>query len=505
MEGRERREVLVAGAGGEVPETFAVGWMEALEHQFGSAPWWLVSAVLHVLVILALGLVIVSRNEIHATAKPPDLDIVKTPIGEPETPPDTITQPDQPHPFTEPVVADYTIIAHTPVDLPEDKFETENNVDDVARGKPEALSDIPLAQTGTVGNLGLQGVGADAFGYGGRGNRRRSARSQIGRPYGPSVKTFETVNRALEWLARHQEPDGHWDGRKFEGKNVDVGITALATLAFLGNGDSELHGKYRTNVFRAVTWLISQQKADGSIGHGYEGGLGYHHAIAGLALAEAYGMAQVNRTRIAAQKAVDYSVSQHQNPYSGWRYKPRTPADMSVTGWFVMQLKAAKVVKLKVDGAAIQGAVAFLDECTHGDGKYEGLVSYQPKRGPTPTMTAVGAVSRVFLGWKPNDPLLVGATQKLLENLPQWEGGKANFYYWYYGTFGMFQVGGEPWKQWNVAMRGALEERQRRGAPDVDGSWDPVGQWCGRGGRVYATAMGALCLEVYWRYGAMHR
>jgi hypothetical protein len=49
-----------------------------------------------------------------------------------------------------------------------------------------------------------------------------------------------------------------------------------------------------------------------------------------------------------------------------------------------------------------------------------------------------------------------------------------------------------------------LLEHQRRGADD-DGSWDPVGVWCGKGGRVYSTAMGALCLEVYYRYLPLYK
>ncbi len=32
------------------------------------------------------------------------------------------------------------------------------------------------------------------------------------------------------------------------------------------------------------------------------------------------------------------------------------------------------------------------------------------------------------------------------------------------------------------------------------GSWDPIGPWGGDGGRVYSTAIMALCLEVFYRY-----
>ena len=32
------------------------------------------------------------------------------------------------------------------------------------------------------------------------------------------------------------------------------------------------------------------------------------------------------------------------------------------------------------------------------------------------------------------------------------------------------------------------------------GSWSPDTVWGGYGGRVYTTALGALCLEVYYRF-----
>ena len=35
---------------------------------------------------------------------------------------------------------------------------------------------------------------------------------------------------------------------------------------------------------------------------------------------------------------------------------------------------------------------------------------------------------------------------------------------------------------------------------DEDGSWDPIGEWGLAGGRVYSTAIGAMTLEVYYRF-----
>jgi len=82
-----------------------------------------------------------------------------------------------------------------------------------------------------------------------------------------------------------------------------------------------------------------------------------------------------------------------------------------------------------------------------------------------------------------------------------------NFYYWYYATLCMFQVGGDHWNTWNKNMKSTLITNQRKGGPldgtnkDVDGSWDPIGGGhVSYGGRVFSTALGALTLEVYYRY-----
>ena len=39
----------------------------------------------------------------------------------------------------------------------------------------------------------------------------------------------------------------------------------------------------------------------------------------------------------------------------------------------------------------------------------------------------------------------------------------------------------------------------------ASGSWDPIGAWGGPGGRVYATAINVLSLEIYYRYARVFR
>jgi hypothetical protein len=351
---------------------------------------------------------------------------------------------------------------------------------------------------------------AGCYGFRDGGGRKKATGK-----WGGTTGSENAVEAALAWLYRHQDQDGHWDAMKWEGSaKTDPGVTGLALLAFLGAGYTETEGKYTSTVKRASQWLAAQQGADGLIGKGFqgseEGDVGYNHSIAGLALAEAYGMSKNSATGAAAQKAVDYSANVHQTKGSGWRYTPGSEADLSVTGWFVMQLKSAKIAGLRVPDAAFQGAVTFTDSVSDQYGKCRYKADWL---SPNYTMTSVGMLVRLYTGSAPGDAKVSGGANYLLQKLPVWgeNGMGVNMYYWYYGTMTMFQVGGDPWKKWNGALRDMLCSNQRRAGPkdgtaaDVDGSWDPVCEWGTRGGRVYSTATGALCLEVYYRYLPIYR
>jgi hypothetical protein len=482
--------------------------LDALQMQFGSTPWWVVSAVVHAMIFLLatmLGVALAPpvEDEVIIQSPPPKKHEEK---------------------YNENLKRDLFKRRHAPMKkfaerpmivtepVPDDHFETENEMDKrTARGHQDAISDIPLGGTGVVGVMGVGGGGmAGCYGFRDGGGRKKATARWGGSPGSESA-----VEAALAWLHRHQEADGHWDAKKWEGTmKTDPGVTGLALLAFLGAGYTEKEGKYKNTVWKATQWIMKQQEASGAIGKGAEGtepnGVGYHHSICGLALAEAYGMGKNAAVRAAAQKAVNYSANTHQCKGSGWRYTPGMEADLSVTGWFVMQLKSAKIAGLNVPGSSLQGALTFTDKVSDQYGKCR----YKPDwLSPNPTMTSVGMLVRLYTGSRPTDAKVSGGANYLLKSLPVWgeNGVGVNMYYWYYGTMTMFQVGGEPWKKWNTALRDMLCDNQRKGGPrdgsekDVDGSWDPVGAWATRGGRTYATAVGALCLEVYYRYLPLYR
>jgi hypothetical protein len=65
----------------------------------------------------------------------------------------------------------------------------------------------------------------------------------------------------------------------------------------------------------------------------------------------------------------------------------------------------------------------------------------------------------------------------------------------------MFHLQGEHWKQWNEAQRDRLVQSQAQAqAGGAAGSWDPKDRWENDGGRLYATSLRLLMLEVYYRH-----
>ena len=121
-----------------------------------------------------------------------------------------------------------------------------------------------------------------------------------------------------------------------------------------------------------------------------------------------------------------------------------------------------------------------------------------------PTMTAIAVVSRIFMQKRKSEPTLAGVNL-LIADLPEWSPNKVDFYYWHYGSLALYQYDGPDgpmWKKWNEPMKNALVPNQSTGKDGCrNGSWNSdVDRWGFEGSRVYATAINALTLEVYYRY-----
>ena len=347
-------------------------------------------------------------------------------------------------------------------------------------------------------------------------NRASESRSAAAKRFGGSETTEASVAAALDWLASVQSRDGRWDASRYEagreimlegqdrhsaGKTSDSGVTALALLTFLGAGQTHQEGAYIPTVQRGIGYLRLQQNAAGSFAGDanlYEAM--YCHAMAVFAMAECYALTKDPAIRPALEAGVAYSLHAQHPTSGGWRYQPwrQMPNDLgdtSLLGWHVMSLRAAERSGITVPAAALQRIDKFLDNVSAG--KYGAMARYRPDKGVTPAMTAEALLCRTFLGQSLQPNAQQEASEYLLSNLP----GKseANHYYWYYATLALHQLQGEPWEAWNRELQAELlRTQQTRGA--LRGSWNPDALWGQYGGRVYSTALCAMCLESYYRY-----
>ncbi|WDI42316.1 prenyltransferase/squalene oxidase repeat-containing protein [Bremerella sp. P1] len=333
---------------------------------------------------------------------------------------------------------------------------------------------------------------------------------------GGSKDIEPAVNSALDWLAANQEDDGSWNAvahgagqetkvaghdRQGAGNNADMGITGLATLAFLGKGHTHLEGKHRVTVQKGLEYLVNHQHRDGCLG-GQAGTYAkmYCHAMALLAISEAYAMTKDERIRPFLDRGLAYTITAQHPRMGGWRYHPGDRGDMSQFGWQVLALHSAALSGIEIDKTTRDLMTRFLDESSAGPAK--GLAAYRPGEKASPTMTAEALTCRFFLGIENSRKQIEEATEFVMLNEPNRD--DIDLYYWYYGTLAMYQMQDESWKRWAGKLQPKLLDSQIK-AGEFSGSWDPKCRWGGYGGRVYSTAMATLSLEVYFRYLPIYR
>lgn len=379
--------------------------------------------------------------------------------------------------------------------------------------RPTALN-RPVLGTGASSARSNQGNEGELFHGRGRGRAETLAR------HGGSTGTENAVTRGLFWLAAHQDNDGGWDVNGFNrhcqsftqcfGKGqpqFDVGVTALATLAFLGAGHSPAKPSTFSEVVRkALNYLLKLQEKAGNFSPVVDEFF-YNHSIATLAMAEAYGIHNDVRYHRSARRALEFSAKAQQSG-GGWDYTTERTGrnDLSITGWQIMAMKTAQELDIPFDTSMLERTRGFLGRCIRRDGTalYADSGVAAGRKGIN--MVAVGMLSRLYVGDSPDAPGIRHAQDRILRNPPElektydWERHFQSSYYVYSATLAMFQLGGAPWEAWNHFLKQSVLPHQSA-APHEDGSWEPDGNWLGvMGGRLASTALNVLTFEVYYRY-----
>ena len=340
--------------------------------------------------------------------------------------------------------------------------------------------------------------------------RKPEKRRQFIKELGGTAQTEEAVEQALAWLGSAQSDDGRWDVDGFKTlkecggagdlANEDMFVTGMSLLAYLGAGYTHIDGMHKETVRKGLDWLLNCEKENGD----FRGaGQMYGQAIATAALCESYSLTGDERLLAPARRAVQFIVNS-QTSESGWRYAPRDENDTSVTGWQILALKSAQIAGIAVPDKTFQWTELWLDKVRQGHGG--GLYSYKAGHAVTPVMTAEGAFCQLFTGEQTRTRGISESIAYLMNNLPAWDlqNRSVNMYYWYYATLAMYLSGAQEFEAWNAALTRALLQGRNTTGPAA-GSWDPVCQLGTGGGRIYSTAVGALCLEVYYRFLPLYK
>lgn len=302
-------------------------------------------------------------------------------------------------------------------------------------------------------------------------------------------EVLAAVDRGLEFLARSQNDDGSF-GRS-GGYQGHAGITALAGLAFMSQGNLPDHGKYGPNVRKCLDFILTHTGRSGFIAGGagsVSHGPMYGHCFATLFLAEVYGMSPNPELREKLNRAVDLIV-RTQNDQGGWRYQPvKFDADISVTIGAIMALRAARNNGIKVPRVTIDKAIDYVKKSQNPDGGFSYTLGSRWSAFPR---SAAGVCSLFNCGIYTGKE--VDAGLKYLMGQAPGTGGVQNsgfyFYGHYYAIQAMFIAGGNYWKNWWPAISGELVKKQ-----STDGSWS------GTAGKEYGTAMALIILQVPNRY-----
>lgn len=174
-------------------------------------------------------------------------------------------------------------------------------------------------------------------------------------------------DKAIAFLLTQQKKDG-----SIQTGSYDTTMTSLAIMAMASVGVQPADpGPEGLAMKRALDFVLREDRQDEK---GYYGskdrGRMYGHGIVTLMLTEMLGMTSSSEQdkvlHERCQKAIDLilSAQKEKKPVSaqgGWRYTPNArDADLSVSVWQVMALRSAKNDGLQVPASAIRDAVGYL-------------------------------------------------------------------------------------------------------------------------------------------------
>jgi len=333
----------------------------------------------------------------------------------------------------------------------------------------------------------------------------------------------ESVVRALRWLRHTQRPDGAWDvdpvaesEAPARWRSLAVPYTSLALLTFLAHGETPASEEFGRTVENAIRWLVKTQQPDGQWpAELIDAGKNYSQPIAAYALCEAYGMTRIPALKRAAEQAIA-PILRGQNARGGWDYELKVTErdDLSLAGWCIQALKAARMAGLEGPELerALRTATRGVERLQQADGWFA-YSSDTVRESRYDALTGVGVLTLQMLATTNAAAVRRGVSYLEKHHSFDWERPRtaAPLYNWYYITQARFQAGGVQWQRWEERLATGLVKAQTLLKPGATGLMATAGYWVPsrgmagkmalrRNDRVYCTTLCALMLEVYYRH-----
>ncbi|MBL8696345.1 MAG: terpene cyclase/mutase family protein [Planctomycetes bacterium] len=348
-------------------------------------------------------------------------------------------------------------------------------------------------------------------------------------------QTRAAVDRALRYLSRRQtEPDGSLsfaqesfsDGepRGGEDRRAPFAVTALAALAYMADGNTEMHGPYSANLQAAIDYLLNKATFDtGRDGQeaAYLSADGdrlsrmHGHGYATLALAEVLGMsgalggaaggrARIERIRKTLAAAVRKIVAS-QGQLGGWYYEPRIDDshEGSVTITLVQALRAARNAGIAVPAGTIHRAVDYVRKSQVDRGENVGAFRYQIGSDDVSVALTAAAISTLNATGDYDSEIIDRGMKYMMKQLERRDRGESSrrlqilspAYELLYVAQALRQYRDpEAFPEWfRKARRTLLKTQQIRA---VDGGQREEGSWGDPYGRMLSTAIGVLVLRM---------
>jgi hypothetical protein len=319
------------------------------------------------------------------------------------------------------------------------------------------------------------------------------------------------VSKGLEWMARNQSKDGHWEAF---GGQYPVSMTALGGMSLLMEGSTIREGKYRDNIRRAVDWLMARSMPNGLIGNpnniSEASRYMYGHGFSMLFLSSVVGEEEdPDRRRKLVdilERAAKFSRDA-QTDRGGWGYVSAKDGggfdEGSVTITQVQGLRAARNAGIIVPTEAIKKAIKYLSDSTNTRGGVIYSLAMGGGGEGRPALTAA-AIACGFSAGEHDSPLVKKWFRFCHDNLRASYGdnrtGHHDEYTYYYFAQAIYMLGDDGWAKlfpesrgdglkWSAFRKSSFDSLVK--SQSSDGSWTG-----GHVGPVFITAVHLSILQL---------